>query len=176
MADKVLKTIEAIEEFQEKLDNKNTLMFTNSVLVKKSEFVELLETIKYNLPDEVMKCQAFMDDMSAIHLRAQAAAKSCIDDAEKRANDMLEDAKRKAEEIVSMANQKRNELLDQNQIVIRAKEYAQSLQARSESQAREIIENAKGIAMSSLNSTMNELDQAKNRLRQYMSNIERLQK
>lgn len=176
MADKVLKIVEAIEEFEEKLDSKSTVMFTNSLLVKKSDFVELLETIKYNLPDEVQKCQAFMEDMSAIHLRAQSAAKSCIDEAEKRSKDMIDDAKQKAEEIIGLATQKRNELLDQNQIVLKAREYAQNIQARAESQAREILESARNIAVSSINSTMNELDQARNKLRQHINSIERAQR
>lgn len=172
MAEHTLRTIEAINEFQRRLNAKSTVLFTNSVVVKKSEFLDLLETIKRNLPEELEKCQALMQEVASIKLRTETAAKDHLKEAERQAKEILDDAASKADEMVSKAKVLSAELVDQHYIVESARDYARKLEMQAQKNAHSIHDMAYQTSMNSLQALMSDVDHIRSSIQQTMRRID----
>lgn len=172
MAENTLKIMSALDEFQRRIDGKNTFPFSNQVLVKKSEFVDLIETIRQYLPEEVERCQLMMNEITTIKLRTETAAQEHLKDAEREAKSIIEDAKAKAEEIMAKAGKIADEMVSQNNITLRAKEQSNDILARAKSDAKMTMENAYRTSMNYLQIAFNDVEHARMQLQRTMNALE----
>lgn len=171
MADNILKTLEAISEFERRINNKSTVLFTNSIMVKKLDFWDLLETIKVNLPEEFQKCQALMQEVASIKHRTETAAKDHLQEAERQAKEILDDARSKADEMLNRAKAISAEMVDQHSITERAREYARTVETQAQNHARNVQDAAYQTSMNSLQSLLADVDHVRSGIHQAMNKM-----
>lgn len=172
MAEDTLKIMAALEEFQRRIDSKNTIPLTNKVVIKKSEFVDLVETIKHYMPEEVQRCQLMMKEITAIKLRTESVAQEHIRSAEEEANAILDDARSKADEMIARANRIADEMVSQHTITERAKEMARDIGNKAQNDARMMLDNAYQSSMSSLQQAYGDIENAKSVLNKSIKLLE----
>ncbi|MDO4753442.1 MAG: hypothetical protein Q4A41_00405 [Bacillota bacterium] len=172
MADNTLKIMSALEEFQRRIDSKNTLLFSNNVVIKKSEFVDLIETIKHYLPEEVQRCQLMMQEITAIKLRTESVAQEHIRSAEEEAKAILDDARAKADEMIARANRIADEMVSQHTITERAKEVARDINNKAQTDAKMMLDNAYQSSLGSLQQAVGDIEHARNYLHKTIKGLE----
>ncbi|MCR5398371.1 MAG: hypothetical protein K6E68_02435 [Lachnospiraceae bacterium] len=123
MADnKSINTImEIIDDIEEYIDSCKFKAFsTSQLLVNKEELDMLLKDLRKAAPVEIKKAQAIMSNKEQI----------------------IEDAKLKAKELIAKTKEETNELISQNEIMLRAYEQADAVVNDAIAKGQEIIDNA----------------------------------
>lgn len=172
MPDDTLKIMSALEEFQRRIDRKNTIVFTNNVMIKKSEFIDLIETIKRYMPEEVQRCRMMMKEITSIKLKTESTAQELIKSAEEEANAILDDARSKADEMIAKANRIADEMVSQHTITERAKETARDITVKAQNDARTMLNNAYQSSMSSLQQATSDVEHARSFLNKSIKALE----
>ncbi len=124
MADnKSINTImEIIDDIEEYVDSCKFKPFSNNtqIIVNREELDMLIKDLRKAAPVEIKKAQAIMSNKEQI----------------------LEDAKLKAKELIAKTKEETNELISQNEIMLRAYEQADAVVNDAIAKGQEIIDNA----------------------------------
>ena len=81
------KVMELMDQLEDLIEESPTT-FSSKVKIDKNEVMEILRTIRIELPDAIKKAVITNDEREAIVNKAKADAKIIIDDAKKRAEQM----------------------------------------------------------------------------------------
>ncbi len=81
------KVMELMDQLEDLIDESPTT-FSSKVKIDKNEVMEIIRTIRIELPDAIKKAVITNDEREAIVNKAKADAKTILDDAKKRAEQM----------------------------------------------------------------------------------------
>ena len=141
---------EILDEMEDLIENSASIPLSKKKLITEDDLVRMIESIRSNLPTEIMQARQIVKD--------------------KREIVML--AKREADDILAKAEQQAQELVEKEAIVKRAKVLAQEIIANAQRESREICK-ATGLYLDrlimqtddALCSSLNELRKAKRMLK-----------
>ncbi len=106
-----MKVLEYLEEMEEILDVSSFVPLTGKVMVDKDELLGMIRDIKLELPDDIEQAKWIKGERARILEEAQEKYQKIIDDANKQADVMVENddivvkAKKRADEIISIAEE-----------------------------------------------------------------------
>ena len=112
-----MAVVDTLKKLEDLVADASHLPFSDKALVNDDEIVHLVEELRMDLPKELNRAAEIMQEQENIISRAREEAKEV---AQSRANQMLEDS----------------------EIVIQAKERARTIMQQTQDQAREIMEQA----------------------------------
>ena len=138
-----------IDEIEEYIDNcKYKAFSTDVIMVNKAEIDDLLRELRMKTPEEIKRYQKIISNKEAI----------------------LSDARNKAEELIKNATVQTTELVNEHEIMQRAYEQANEIDAMITSQDQEILYNAmidaNGMKTAVIQNTYNILANLENILKQ----------
>lgn len=116
-----MKVDELLEELVTLLEDSKELPVVGKTMVDKNQIIDIVDEIKANLPQETRQAKAIVADRAKI----------------------ISDAKTEAEAIINVAEQKRNDMLNENDIVVQAREEAEQIVNDAKAQAKS-VKNAAG--------------------------------
>ena len=118
MVSRIEQLIGEIEEF---IDGCKLQPFSSTkIIVDKAQLEELLVELRNRTPDEIKKYQKILNNKDAI----------------------INDAKAQAEAIITAANVQTEEMVNQNEITVKAYERARAIDEEANRQAQELIDKA----------------------------------
>ncbi|MBQ5565322.1 MAG: ATPase [Clostridia bacterium] len=130
-----MKVDDLLDELTELLSEAKDLPVVNKTMVDKNQITEIIDDIKANLPAETRQAKAIVADRTKI----------------------LSDARKEAEAIINVAEQKRNEMLENDELVLQAKEEAERIVSEAETMAKKIKNAANNYVDSLLERTQQAL-------------------
>lgn len=114
-----------IDEVEDLIEDASAVPFSKKVMVDADEVYDILHEMRQNLPEEIKQAAWVTEERERI-----------IAEANREAENIISEAKRESEQVLSEAKAKFNNLVDEHEIVVEAKNRAQALQAKAEQSAR----------------------------------------
>lgn len=112
---------ELIDDMEAYLEDSKPAAFSSSrVVINKEEFIEMLNELRFQIPEEVSKCQKILNNQSAI----------------------LDNAKAQAEGLVNEANRLQSQMVDEHEIMRKAYDSADKIIANANEQGQAIVDKA----------------------------------
>lgn len=130
-----------VDELEDLVETASQIPLTGKVMVDRQEFMEILNDIKAQMPGEISQAQKIYQDKDNIINGAHDEADKILSAARSHAekvideNELVIQAKDKAEQILTQANKESNEIRE------RVRDYADSLLENTQSNLAEIIKN-----------------------------------
>ena len=128
-----------VDELEDLVETASQIPLTGKVMVDRQEFMEILNDIKAQMPGEISQAQKIYQDKDNIINGAHDEADKILSAARSHAekvideNELVIQAKDKAEQILTQANKESNEIRE------RGRDYADSLLENTQSNLAEII-------------------------------------
>ena len=128
-----------VDELEDLVETASQIPLTGKVMVDRQEFMEILNDIKAQMPGEISQAQKIYQDKDNIINGAHDEADKILSAARSHAekvideNELVIQAKDKAEQILTQANKESNEIRE------RVRDYADSLLENTQSNLAEII-------------------------------------
>ena len=116
MQSKIEDTIRDIEDYIEGC--KGNVFNPNKITIDKEEFMELIEELKANAPEEIKALRKIVSNKEAIINDAKKKAQALIDDASVKTNQMVseheivQEAYAQSDEVIRLATEQAQEILD----------------------------------------------------------------
>jgi cell division septum initiation protein DivIVA len=134
----VYRLYETVDELSTVIENARSVpMSGGSCMVSRDVLLDLLDDLRENLPDEVHKAGAIVEQRTEILQQAQAEAERLTGRTRSETEQVVGAARRQREEILGTARRQRDDL------VARAQAEAEDLLARAEEEAERIVEEAR---------------------------------
>lgn len=111
-----MKVLELLDEIEEIVDTSSGFLLTGKIMVDASELLEIVKEIRTELPDEIQQAQWIKNERDRI-----------LTEARNEYTTIIEDAKRQAED-----------LIDHDEIMVRAKARAEELMTVTEENIRQL--------------------------------------
>lgn len=111
-----MKVLELIEELEELIDQSTGFPLTGKLLVDGAEILEITKEIKEELPDEIQQAQWLVNDRKRILGEAQSEYDGLLSEAKKKADAIINEdhliikAREKAEDLIRHAEQTSTEI------------------------------------------------------------------
>ncbi|MFR9281302.1 MAG: ATPase [Peptoniphilus lacrimalis] len=128
-----------VDELEDLVETASQIPLTGKVMVDRQEFMEILNDIKAQMPGEISQAQKIYQDKDNIINGAHDEADKILSAARSHAekvideNELVIQAKDKAEQILTQANKESNEIRE------RVRDYADTLLENTQSNLAEII-------------------------------------
>jgi cell division septum initiation protein DivIVA len=133
----VYRLYETVDELASVIENaRNVPMSGGSCMVPRDVLLDLLDDLRENLPEEVHKAGAIVEQRTEILQQAQAEAERLTGHTRSESEQVVGSARRQREEILGTARRQRDELL------ARAQADAEDLLAQAEQEAGRIVAEA----------------------------------
>jgi cell division septum initiation protein DivIVA len=134
----VYRLYETVDELSSVIENaRNVPMSGGSCIVPRDVLLDLLDDLRENLPEEVHKAGAIVEQRTEILQQAQAEAERLTGRTRSESEQVVGSARRQREEILGTARRQRDELL------ARAQAEAEDLLAQAEEEAERIVAEAR---------------------------------
>ena len=138
MTEVVYRLYETVDELSRVIENARSVpMSGGSCMVPRDVLLDLLDDLRENLPDEVHKAGAIVEQRTEILQQAQAEAERLTGRIRSETEQVVGAARRQREEILGTARRQRDDLL------ARAQAEAEDLLAQAEEEAQQIVEEAR---------------------------------
>ena len=138
MTEVVYRLYETVDELSSVIENARSVpMSGGSCMVPRDVVLDLLDDLRENLPAEVHKAGAIVEQRTEILQQAQAEAERLTGRTRSETEQVVGAARRQREEILGTARRQRDDLL------ARAQAEAEDLLARAEEEAEQIAEEAR---------------------------------
>jgi hypothetical protein len=116
-----MSLLDLIDQLEEEVDQSQKALFSSMHKVDPDRILEIIEEMRQDLPLEIQQSRQLVADKQRI----------------------LDDAQTQAEHILSHARLRAEQLCEENQIVITAKEHADEIMANAQHASREMRASAK---------------------------------
>lgn len=161
-----------LDSIEEVLENSKNVPFSSKISVDGEEIITLIEDIRLNMPDELMKARKIASERKEILDAAQVSAEDIIEDARRQAKDIVSEheitkaAEDNAAEILQQARTQATEIIEQarataSELTEQAQKWANDLRTS----AGEYVENIVATSDEALTSAVNEIRKARMSLR-----------
>ncbi|TFV61765.1 hypothetical protein E4P41_09460 [Geodermatophilus sp. DF01-2] len=138
MTEVVYRLYETVDELSSVIENARSVpMSGGSCMVPRDILLDLLDDLRENLPEEVHKAGAIVEQRTEILQQAQAEAERMTGRTRSESEQVVGAARRQREEILGTARRQRDDLL------ARAQAEAEDLLAQAEEEAGQIVEEAR---------------------------------
>jgi cell division septum initiation protein DivIVA len=138
MTEVVYRLYETVDELSSVIENARSVpMSGGSCMVPRDILLDLLDDLRENLPAEVQKAGAIVEQRTEILQQAQAEAERLTGRTRSETEQVVGAARRQREEILGTARRQRDDLL------ARAQVEAEDILARAEEEAEQIVEEAR---------------------------------
>ncbi|MGR6965612.1 hypothetical protein ACU610_14210 [Geodermatophilus sp. URMC 61] len=138
MTEVVYRLYETVDELSSVIENARSVpMSGGSCMVPRDVVLDLLDDLRENLPAEVHKAGAIVEQRTEILQQAQAEAERLTGRTRSESEQVVAAARRQREEILGTARRQRDDLL------ARAQAEAEALLAQAEEEAEQIVEEAR---------------------------------
>ncbi|SFL82451.1 hypothetical protein [Geodermatophilus ruber] len=137
MTEVVYRLYETVDELSTVIENARSVPMSGSCMVPRDHLLDLLDDLRENLPEEVHKAGAIVEQRTEILQQAQAEAERLTGRIRSESEQVVGQARRQREEILGTARRQRDELL------ARAQAQAEDLLAQAEEEAERIVEEAR---------------------------------
>ncbi|RFU19941.1 ATP synthase subunit B family protein [Geodermatophilus marinus] len=137
MTEVVYRLYETVDELSSVIENARSVPMSGSCMVPRDHLLDLLDDLRENLPDEVHKAGAIVEQRTEILQQAQAEAERLTGRTRSESEQVVVAARRQREEILGTARRQRDDLL------ARAQAEVEDLLARAEEEAERIVEEAR---------------------------------
>ena len=111
-----MKVVELMQEIEDILDTASGFPLTGKVMVDPGEIRNLLKDIRDELPEEIQQAQWIKNERQRI----------------------LDDAKKEYDSLIKVANEKADQLVEENDITLRAKKRADEIMRVTEENVRNL--------------------------------------
>jgi len=111
-----MKIIDLIQDIEDILETASGFPLTGKVMVSPDEIREILKEIKQELPEEIQQAQWIKNERQRI----------------------LDDAKAEYDRLISVANEKAEQLVEENDITLRAKKRADEIMRVTEQNVKDL--------------------------------------
>ena len=122
-----MKVLELLDEIEEIVDTASGIPLSGKIMVDSNELLEIVKEIRTELPEEIQQARWIKNERDRI----------------------LGEAKNEYETIIRTAEEEAEDLIDNNHIMVRAKERAEQLMMTTENNIRELklsaMDSAVGI-------------------------------
>ncbi len=134
MTEVVYRLYETVDELSSVIENARSVpMSGGSCMVPRDVLLDLLDDLRENLPDEVHKAGAIVEQRTEILQQAQAEAERLTGRTRGESDQLLSQARRQREEILGTARRQRDDILQ------RAQTEAEQLLAEAEAEAERLV-------------------------------------
>jgi cell division septum initiation protein DivIVA len=133
----VYRLYETVDELSTVIENARSVPMSGSCMVPRDHLLDLLDDLRENLPEDVHKAGAIVEQRTEILQQAQAEAERLTGRTRNESEQVVGQARRQREEILGTARRQRDDLL------ARAQVEAEDLIARAEEAAERILEEAR---------------------------------
>ncbi len=161
-----------IDDIEDLLENSKNVPFSSKVSVDAEEIKTIIEDIRLNLPDELMKARKIASERKEIIDAAEKTADEIIADAHKQAEDLISEheitkgAESAAADIMQQARTQATEIIEQARATAsELTEQAQKWSTDLRTSAGEYVENIVATADEALTTSVNEIRKARMSLR-----------
>ena len=138
MTEVVYRLYETVDELSSVIENARSVpMSGGSCMVPRDVVLDLLDDLRENLPAEVHKAGAIVEQRTEILQQAQAEAERLTGRTRSESEQVVGAARRQREEILGTARRQRDDLL------ARAQAEAEDVLAQAEEEAQQILEEAR---------------------------------
>ncbi|NEK57505.1 hypothetical protein GCU56_06420 [Geodermatophilus sabuli] len=137
MTEVVYRLYETVDELSSVIENARSVPMSSSCMVPRDHLLDLLDDLRENLPEDVHKAGAIVEQRTEILQQAQAEAERLTGRTRSETEQVVGQARRQREEILGTARRQRDDLL------ARAQAEAEDLLAQAEEEAARIIEEAR---------------------------------
>lgn len=161
-----------LDNIEEVLENSKNVPFSSKISVDGDEIKTIIEDIRLNMPDELMKARKIASERKEILDAAQATSEDIINDARMKAkvivseHEITKTAQENASEILQQARTQATEIIEQarataSDMTQQAQKWATDLRTS----AGEYVENIVATADEALTTSVNEIRKARMSLR-----------
>ncbi len=161
-----------LENIEDILENSKNVPFSSKLAVDGDEIKTIIEDIRLNMPDELMKARKIASERKEILDAAQVTADGIIADAHKQADEIVSEheitklAEDNANEILQNARTQATEIIEQARATASdLSEQAQKWSTDLRRSAGEYVENIVATADEALTASVNEIRKARMSLR-----------
>ncbi len=133
-----LRVLELIEEFEDKLESAPTVPLTGKILVDRQDLLSILKDIQTLLPDEYQHVRWIKSQKDQIIEEANTLSQELINNARHEELRIIETAKAQENDILTNASMRSRELIDENDIVRKARALVEQLLNDAEEKAEDI--------------------------------------
>ena len=182
-----------LDQLDEEISNGKKVALTNKIVVDAGVLTECITDIRMNLPDIIKKASQIASERNKIIGQAKedagtglAKAKEKCDmmlteaneiaakttaDAKNDAAELIRSATEKADNLVATAQADAAKMIDESEIVIKSKEYAENLRQETEAKCRELLEGAKSKSEEMVTSAQTNAENIMNQASEWSSNL-----
>ncbi|MGV9183147.1 hypothetical protein [Arcanobacterium canis] len=139
--------LEIVDEMIAMVERARSVPMSASVMVNKSEMLDLLDAAREMVPDQIGRADAVL-----------AEARATREDARNAADVVLDDAQKEAETIVAEAREQASRLVASDSITIAAKSQAARIVDEAKSQAAKLRSGANDYSQTILNELAGQLE------------------
>ncbi len=139
--------LEILDDLIDIVSNAKSLPMSASVMVNRSELLDLLETAREIVPDQIIAADNVLQDATSVSEHARQDAEGIRDRASKE-----------SESIIAEAREQASRLVAQDQITIAAKSQATRILDEAQSKADSLKRGADNYAATTLNDLSDELN------------------
>ena len=161
-----------LDEIEDVIENSKNVPFSSKISVDGDEIKTLIEDIRLNMPDELMKARKIASERKEILDAAQVTADGIIEDARKEAQDIVAEhsitkaAEDNAADIIQQARTQATEIVEQARATASdLTDQAQKWSTDLRTSAGEYVENIVATADEALTASVNEIRKARMSLR-----------
>ena len=168
--DSATELLHLIDYLEVTLD-KGTAFVRGKVLVDRNVVLDIVNTMRNNIPDAIQYAQQIMGERETMLSKAQrtintrinnanALAESTQKQAESLADDMIAKAKAEADQIIAQATEERASMIEESSVMEAAKEEAREIISQAKADANQIRLDAANYGNELLKSVERELQKA----------------
>jgi cell division septum initiation protein DivIVA len=145
----VYRLYETVDELTSVIENaRNVPMSGGSCMVPRDVLLDLLDDLRENLPEEVHKAGAIVEQRTEILQQAQAEAERLTGHTRSESEQVVGSARRQREEILGTARRQRDELLagaqaDAENLLAQAEEEAERIVAEAQQHGEALLADAR---------------------------------
>ena len=133
MTEVVYRLYETVDELSSVIENARSVPMSASCMVPRDHLLDLLDDLRENLPEDVHKAGAIVEQRTEILQQAQAEAEQLTGASREEAEHELARARRGRDEVLGVARRQRDEILAQAQLD------AEQLLADAEAEADRLV-------------------------------------
>lgn len=132
--------LQLIEEFEDIIEESSSLPFSGKVMIDKDEVLEIIKEIRIKLPDEIKQAGWVKEEKQRILAEAQKEADTIVNEAKTHLEDLIDN-----NEITELAKERAEDILNRSQsnakeIRLGSMEYADNILMETQENLKELIE------------------------------------
>lgn len=150
--------LEILDELIGIVENAKSLPMSASVIVNRSELLDLLETAREIVPDQIVAADSVLQDAGAVSEKARQDAAEIRERSQQEAETIVAEAREQASRLVAQAREQASRLVAHDQVTIAAKSQATRILDEATSKADNLKRGADDYAATTLADLSDELN------------------